>query len=268
MPQQSRMLLTQAQIEEFQAEGAVFLPSFIPPDVLETWREQVRAACAADEPPVDLTDPSTFPNGRYAPEGGWPELEPNVYDLPTLQELVQQLGGGAFAPSHPGGMPWSPQVPMTRVIMPDAEDAEEWAPPPNGHLDGYAAGWGGGFMAFIVRPLPPSPHTPWLSLSSECPTPVGRRSQAVLLEDVDSPQGGGTAYWPRSHLANHRYFLTHPDQFDGSYLYTEPVKSGGHSAILEGDPTVGEVTTMTGKAGDAMLFHGLCAALFSGCAPS
>ena len=95
-------------------------------------------------------------------------------------------------------------------------------------------------------------------------TPGGRRSQAVLLEDVDSPQGGGTAYWPRSHLANHRYFLTHPDQFDGSYLYTEPVKSGGHSAILEGDPTVGEVTTMTGKAGDAMLFHGLCAALFFG----
>ena len=86
-------------------------------------------------------------------------------------------------------------------------------------------------------------------------TPGGRRSQAVLLEDVDSPQGGGTAYWPRSHLANHRYFLTHPDQFDGSYLYTEPVKSGGHSAILEGDPTVGEVTTMTGKAGDVVFWH-------------
>ena len=147
------MLLTQAQIEEFQAEGALLLQSFIPPDVLQTWREQVHAACAADEPPVDLTDPSTFPNGRYAPEGGWPELEPNVYDLPTLQELVQQLGGGAFAPSHPAGMPWSPQVPMTRVIMPDAEDAEEWAPPPNGHLDGYAAGWGGGFMVFMVRTL-------------------------------------------------------------------------------------------------------------------
>ena len=26
----------------------------------------------------------------------------------------------------------------------------------------------------------------------------------------------GTAYWPRSHLANHRYFLAHPELFDGS----------------------------------------------------
>ena len=37
-------------------------------------------------------------------------------------------------------------------------------PPNDGHLDGYATGWGGGFMAFF----------------------------AVLLWDVDSPQGGGT----------------------------------------------------------------------------
>ena len=47
----------------------------------------------------------------------------------------------------------------------------------------------------------------------------------MLLEDTDSPQGGGTAYWPRSHLANHRYFLRHPERIDGSYLFEEPVKS-------------------------------------------
>ena len=41
------------------------------------------------------------------------------------------------------------------------------------------------------------------------------------------------------------------------YLSAEPVKSGGHVALLEGDPSVGEVTCLTGKAGDAMLFHGL-----------
>ena len=117
---------------------------------------------------------------------------------------------------------------MTRVILPSAPGTE-WGPPIDGHLDGYATGWGGGFMAFF----------------------------AVLLWDVSSPKGGGTAYWPRSHLANHRYFLEHPDRFDGSYLFTEPVLSGGHRSLLEGDPSVGEVVCMTGRAGDAVLFHGL-----------
>jgi hypothetical protein len=81
--------------------------------------------------------------------------------------------------------------------------------------------------------------------------------QVVLLEDTDSPQGGGTAYWPRSHLANHRYFLAHPELVDGSYLFTEPVNSGGHVALFKDDPNVGDVTCVTGKAGDAVLLHGL-----------
>ena len=141
---------------------------------------------------------------------------------------MEQIGGGAFASSHPAGLPWTPQVPMTRVILPSAPGTERDIPI-DGHLDGYASGWGGGFMAFF----------------------------AVLLWDVSSPTGGGPAYWPRSHLANHRYFLEHPERFDGSYLFTEPVRSGGHRSLLEGEPSVGEVVCMTGRAGDAMLFHGL-----------
>ena len=48
-------------------------------------------------PQVDLTDPSTWPHGRL--EAAWPELEPSLYDLPELQSMVLQLGGGAFAPT-------------------------------------------------------------------------------------------------------------------------------------------------------------------------
>jgi hypothetical protein len=216
------MLLSAEEIVEFKVEGALPLRGLIPADVLSAWREQLWSACAADG--VDLDgEPATWPAGRYAPKGGWPELVPNVYDLPDIHEIVEQLGGDAFVPSFPAGQPPTPQVPMTRVIMP-SEPGTEWAAPTNGHLDGYATGWGGGFMAFF----------------------------AVLLADVDSPTGGGTAYWPRSHLANHRHFRAHPEQFDGSYLFTEPVLSGGHTALLEDDPTVGEVACMTGKAGDAM----------------
>ena len=220
------MRLSRAQLEEFKTEGAVAVPGLVPREILEGWQDQIRSACAAVG--VDIDDPGTWPTGRYAPEGGWPEFTPALYDLPGLHSIVEQIGGGAFAPSHPAGVPWKPQIPMTRVILPDAPGTE-WTAPTDGHLDGYASGWGGGFMAIF----------------------------AVLLWDVDSPRGGGTAYWPRSHMANHRYFLEHPEQFDGSYMFTEPVKSGGHRALLEGDPSVGELVCMTGQAGDAVLFHGL-----------
>ena len=218
-------MLSPPELDEFKAEGALAIPGLVPPEVLDGWQAQIRAACSDG---VDLDVPDTWPAGRYAPAGGWPELSPNLYDLPGLRSIVQQIGDGTFAPSHPAGQPWTPQVPMTRVILPSAPGTE-WNIPIDGHLDGYASGWGGGFMAFF----------------------------AIVLWDVSSPTGGGTAYWPRSHLANHRYFLEHPDQFDGSYLFTEPVRSGGHRALLEGDPSVGEVVCMTGRAGDAMLFHGL-----------
>jgi len=219
------MLLSPSQLDEFKAEGALQIRGLIPADVIDDWQDQLRAVCTGG---VDLDKPSTWPAGRYAPEGGWPELNPNLYDVLNLQSIVEQIGGGAFASSHPAGHPWSPQVPMTRVILP-SEPGTEWTAPLDGHLDGYATGWGGGFMVFF----------------------------AVLLWDVSSPTGGGTAYWPRSHLANHRHFLKHPDQFDGSYLFTEPVKSGGHRALLDDDPSVGDVVCMTGNAGDAIMFHGL-----------
>ena len=94
------MLLSPAQLDEFKAEGVLAIPGLVPPDVLEGWQDQMRAACSGG---VDLNDPSTWPAGRYAPEGGWPELSPNLYDLPGLQSIVEQLGGGAFAPLPPGG---------------------------------------------------------------------------------------------------------------------------------------------------------------------
>ena len=230
------MLLSPAQLEEFKAEGAVAIPGLVPPDVLDGWQTQIRVACSEDG--VDIDDPGTWPHGRYAPEGGWPEFSPCLYDVPSLQSIVEQIGGGAFASSHPAGQPWTPQVPMTRAILP-SEPGTEWRAPVDAHLDGYATGWGGGFMALF----------------------------AVLLWDVSSPTGGGTAYWPRSHLANHRYFLEHPEQFDGSYLFAEPVRSGGHLALFEGDPSVGEVVYMTGRAGDAMLFHSLTTHVGSDNAP-
>ena len=134
------MQLSQAQLAEFKAEGALPIRGLVPPDVIDRWQDQLRAVCTDG---VDLDDPDTWSSGRYAPPGGWPQLDPNLYDVPNLQSIVAQLGAGAFAPSHPAGQPWSPQVPMTRVILPSAPGTE-WRAPTDGHLDGYATGWGGG----------------------------------------------------------------------------------------------------------------------------
>ena len=92
---ETRVLLSPAQLEEFKAEGALQIPGLIPPDVLDGWQAQFRAACSDG---VDLDDPDTWPTGRYAPAGGWPEFSPSLYDVPSLQSIVEQIGGGAFAP--------------------------------------------------------------------------------------------------------------------------------------------------------------------------
>ena len=66
------MLLSAAQLDDFKAEGALPVPGLVPPDVLAGWQAQMRGACSGDG--VDLEDPDTWPAGRYAPEGGWPEF--------------------------------------------------------------------------------------------------------------------------------------------------------------------------------------------------
>ena len=138
-------LLSPTQIEEFKAEGVLPIPSLIPPTVLAKWQNQFRAACTNG---VDLDVPHTWPSGRYTPPDGWPELEPSLYDMPNLQSIVEQLGDGAFAPSHPAGQPWSPQIPMTRVNLPSIPETE-WSPPSDGHLDGYATGGAVGSWHFL-----------------------------------------------------------------------------------------------------------------------
>ena len=213
-----RMLLSPAQLDEFKTEGALMIPGVVTSRC--AWR-----VAGPDTRGLLPRRRSRRPQHlvfRAVRTQGWlARIQPQPVRAaescsPSWSRSVAEF----FSPSHPAGQPWTPQVPMTRVILPSVPGTE-WAPPADGHLDGYASSWGGGFMAFF----------------------------AVLLWDLSSPTGGGTAYWPRSHLANHRYFLEHPEQFDGSYYFAEPVRSGGHLALLEGDPNVGEVVCMTGRAG-------------------
>ena len=74
------------------------------------------------------TTPTLGLPGGILPRMVGPSSVPNLYDLPSLQSIVEQIGGGAFAPTHSAGQPWTPQTPMTRVILP-SDPGTEWAPP-------------------------------------------------------------------------------------------------------------------------------------------
>ena len=50
----SSMLLSPAQLDEFKAEGVLAIPGLVPPDVLDGWQNQMRAACSGG---VDLRRP-------------------------------------------------------------------------------------------------------------------------------------------------------------------------------------------------------------------
>ena len=99
----------------------------------------------------------------------------DVSGLPQMQAVVEQLGGGELR----GGMGG------TLVVWPTSgKTIDDWAPGV-GHVDGYGpGGWSGGLTL-----------------------------QAVTYLDDVHHGGGAHLYWPRSHLAAHRFFLTHPEQY-------------------------------------------------------
>ena len=108
-------MLNNAQIQSFKDEGHLLLPGFVDEDIVAQWQEQFwgHLGCSIDEP------------------DSWPERvdgfqpDPLFGDLPDLQSIASQLGGGAF---NGGGC---------GVLVRWPEREKEWAMPESGHLDGY-----------------------------------------------------------------------------------------------------------------------------------
>lgn len=150
------------QIQSFKDHGYLILPGFVDSDQVHAWREQFWAHldCSIDEP-------DQWPDRV---EGFAPD--PLFGDLPELQAIAKEFGGGYF---NGGGC-------GVQVRWPQSD--AEWTMPDSGHLDGYP---GEGCQAVLMM------------------------GATTYLYDVE-PGGGSYVYWPDSHRIAHRYFRRGPDR--------------------------------------------------------
>ena len=161
--------LSAEDISFFKREGYLIRRGFIDGGQIDSWKEQFWAHLGVDE-----EDVASWPDS-YVVEGF--ATDPLLGQLPQVQAVVGQLGGGRF---NGGGGSMLVQWPR---------QDKEWSLSDNGHIDGYGpGGWSGGFML----------------------------GATTYLHDIQL-RGGGFLYWPQSHLSTHEYFLEFPDHIDGSF---------------------------------------------------
>lgn len=163
-------MLTSEQVQSFKENAYLVLPGFIATEQLLQWREQFWSHVGAD-----AQDAATWPDNYVI---GDFNVDPRLSDVPQLQSIVEQLGGGFFTGG--GG---------SMLVQWPKPEGTPWQMPGQGHIDGYGpGGWSGGFML----------------------------AATTYLEDVEEG-GGGFVYWPQSHHGVHDFFQECPDQLDGSF---------------------------------------------------
>ena len=179
-------MLNADQIESFKADGSLILPSFVDAALIAQWRDQFweHIGCTLDE--LDQWPDKV--------EGFKPE--PIFGDLPELQAIAAQVGGGCFSGGGCG------------VAVRWPKSTEKWAMPTSGHLDGYP---GEGCQAVLM---------------------VGA---TTYLYDVE-PGGGAYVYWPNSHHIAHRYFCQYPDRIEGTFRETPEWEERGWGIFSDDGP--------------------------------
>jgi hypothetical protein len=170
MPEQT---LNDTQVTEFKRQGCLVLPGFVEESLLEEWRQSFWQHLGGS-----FEDQKSWPDDPAASRGF--VTDPVFGELPRLQAIVHQLGGGHFSG---GGCGVNVRWPQTET---------EWSMPESGHLDGYP---GEGCQAVLML------------------------AATTALYDVE-PGGGAFVYWPSSHGQAHRYFRQYPDRIEGTFRDT------------------------------------------------
>ncbi len=182
-------MLDADQILHFKQHGYVILRGFIHPDTLQQWRTQFWGHVGAD-----CDDPSTWPEDYVVKDFA---VEPDFGSLPSMQDIVGQLGDGMFAGG--GGS----------MLVQWPKSDKPWQAPTQGHIDGYGpGGWSGGFML----------------------------GATTYLEQVTAG-GGAFYFWPDSHLPVQEYFRQHPQQIDGSFTQRQDWDEKGWGLFSDAGPS-------------------------------
>ncbi len=202
------MALAPEQIAAFKTAGYVVVRDLIAPSVLADWRAQIRAKFG------DLSDGQKAVGSRPQHRADIAILRgfrfsPSKTQLvhqPKVKAIVDQLGGGHFC-GEDGNL---------RLLLPEPQ--REWRLPDRGHIDGY------------------------LGRRRTMPFLLGL---ATYIYDVEA-RGGGTVFWPGSHLASWKFLRKYPDHLDRSFK-AHPE----YLAMVAGIRPV----EVPAKAGDVIFWH-------------
>ena len=205
------MALTPEQVAEFKALGYVLVPNLIDPSMLDNWRTQIRAQFG------DLSDPAQQ-NAAGPPQQHREDItilrgfrfspkETQLVNQPKVKAIVDHMGGDGQFCGEDGNL---------RLLLPEPKC--EWCLPERGHIDGYLGKRRG--ASFLL-------------------------GLATYIYDVE-PRGGGTVFWPRSHIKSWEFLRKHPDRLSHSFK--------DHPEYLDMVKDIQPVE-LHAKAGDVIFWH-------------
>ena len=202
------MALMSAQIAAFKALGYVVVRNLIQASVLDNWRAQIRAKFG------DLSGAQKAVGSRPQHRADIAILrgfrfsprETQLAQQPKVKAIVDQLGGGQFC-GEDGNL---------RLLLPEPQ--REWHLPDRGHIDGY------------------------LGKRRTMPFLLGL---ATYIYDVEA-RGGGTVFWPGSHITSWEFLRKYPGHLDHSFK-----EHPEYLAMIEDIQPV----EVPAKAGDVIFWH-------------
>ncbi len=202
------MALTPEQIAEFKALGYILVPNLVDPSTLDNWRAQIRAKFG------DLSNP--LQQNAVGPRQQHREditILRGFRFSPKETQLVNQPKVKAIV-DHMGDGQICGEDGNLRLLLPEPE----WHLPERGHIDGYLGKKRG--MPFLL-------------------------GLATYIYDVE-PRGGGTIFWPRSHIKSWEFLRKHPDHLNHSFK--------DHPEYLDMIKNIQPVE-LHAKAGDIIFWH-------------
>lgn len=202
-------LLTASQIAQFKEQGYIVVEGLIDEATLAAWRNQY----TRDFGP--LHEPATWAKIQALGLRNNTSVPRGYRFQPESLEFRNQAGVKAVIDQLGGGQFYCDDDSNAHILWTSDDD---WQLPDHGHVDGYA---GNMWFSFIL-------------------------GSTTYMFDVEH-RGGGTIFWPGSHLVTWRHLQANPDSKSSGDFQRDPAYRAEIAKI--------EPVEMTAKAGDVIFWH-------------